>query len=376
MNLFARILSHAFGILIVALLGLGYIYRGELFPELDLQEYLSLKSAGDEAPRDRREEGAATPESAKAAGAAQEATTAAPAEAVISEKQPATEPAAVAGETKQPAGSTTAGTASGTGAEITEAAPAGPAVEGGISQAPAVAATDDHAPEPAAGIAPLPESAPQEEVTEAEVIEAAPSAGVEPVPEAAPSAVVEPVPEAATVVTEETTVTPETGAAPSAAAEPAMEVAAPEPREAAEEPGTGAAPAAEAETVPEAGVPASETAPTPTDETIGTEAEIAAMRPYQLLAKAREAFWLRDYEVAEKHYRALTQREPDNPDGYGELGNMYFSQGRWDEAAATYYEAGIRLIDEGLFTRAGQMVEIIRGLNGEQAGDLERQIEA
>jgi hypothetical protein len=355
MNLFARILSHAFGILIVALLGLGYIYRGELFPELDLQEYLSLKSAGDEAPRDRREEGAATPESAKAAGAAQEATTAAPAEAVISEKQPATEPAAVAGETKQPAG---------------------PAVEGGISQAPAVAATDDHAPEPAAGIAPLPESAPQEEVTEAEVIEAAPSAGVEPVPEAAPSAVVEPVPEAATVVTEETTVTPETGAAPSAAAEPAMEVAAPEPREAAEEPGTGAAPAAEAETVPEAGVPASETAPTPTDETIGTEAEIAAMRPYQLLAKAREAFWLRDYEVAEKHYRALTQREPDNPDGYGELGNMYFSQGRWDEAAATYYEAGIRLIDEGLFTRAGQMVEIIRGLNGEQAGDLERQIEA
>jgi tetratricopeptide (TPR) repeat protein len=98
--------------------------------------------------------------------------------------------------------------------------------------------------------------------------------------------------------------------------------------------------------------------------------------PYKVLARAREAFWLRDFEVAEQQYRQLTQLEPDNPDGYGELGNMYFSQGKWDEAAAAYYEAGTRLLQEGLVAEAREMLEVIRGLNGPQADDLEGQIAA
>ena len=66
--------------------------------------------------------------------------------------------------------------------------------------------------------------------------------------------------------------------------------------------------------------------------------------------------------------------DPDNPDGYGELGNMYFSQGQWEEAASAYYEAGVRLIRQGLLDQAEELVAVIRGLNGGHADDLEQKI--
>jgi hypothetical protein len=300
MNLFARILSHAFAILIVVMLALGFMYRGELFPDLELPDYLSLKATEEAQPAAEAEP---VPEVAIATPApvpeppVAEAAAPAEAEPVIEAPVPAVEPAA------EPE----------------------PAVEAPVAEAAAPAEA--------------------EPLIEAPVPAVEPAAEAEPMPEAVPA---EPEPEM--LVTE-----------PAAELEPAVE----------------AVPAPEAEPAePEAAAIAPEIAPPPTVESGSADAEIAAMRPYQLLAKAREAFWLRDYEVAEKHYQVLTQREPDNPDGFGELGNMYFSQGRWEEAAAAYYEAGIRLISEGLLTHAGQMVEIIRGLNGTQADDLEKQIEA
>jgi len=46
----------------------------------------------------------------------------------------------------------------------------------------------------------------------------------------------------------------------------------------------------------------------------------------------------------------------------------------WDEAANAYYEAGVRLLDEGLIVQARQMVDVIRGLNGNQADELDARI--
>ncbi len=96
---------------------------------------------------------------------------------------------------------------------------------------------------------------------------------------------------------------------------------------------------------------------------------------YQLLASAREAYWLRDYQAAEDYYHQIILNEPDNPDGYGELGNMYFSQGSWGAAAAAYYEAGSRLVKSGLLAPARELVAVIRGLNGPQADALEHEIQ-
>jgi Tetratricopeptide repeat len=123
----------------------------------------------------------------------------------------------------------------------------------------------------------------------------------------------------------------------------------------------GSAPVTAAEMQPGAGTAGSSSGKTP-----------AEAKPYELLAAAREAFWMHNYDDAEKNYRALTELEPKNPDGYGELGNMYFSQGRWDEAAAAYYEAGTRLITEGRLEAARELVNVIRGLNGKQADELEK----
>ncbi len=83
---------------------------------------------------------------------------------------------------------------------------------------------------------------------------------------------------------------------------------------------------------------------------------------------------MHNYDAAEKNYRNLAELEPQNPDGYGELGNMFFTQGRWEEAAAAYYEAGIRLVREGRIQPARDLVNVIRGLNGSQAEELEKLI--
>jgi hypothetical protein len=146
---------------------------------------------------------------------------------------------------------------------------------------------------------------------------------------------------------------------------------------AAGSPVTGTSPeSASGSTEPAAAALPGSAAATPDD----TEDAVAVPEPpekaYQLLADAREAYWLRDYDIAETKYLALTRLEPDNPDGYGELGNMYFSQGRWDEAATAYYAAGVRLVDQGLLTQAEDLIAVIRGLNGANADDLEQKIAA
>jgi len=118
-------------------------------------------------------------------------------------------------------------------------------------------------------------------------------------------------------------------------------------------------------------------APAPVDTPAAVPAPVdipASISKYQLLEVAREAFWLRDYERAEESYRLLMQLEPDNPDGYGELGNMFFSLGRWEEASAAYYEAGTRLAKTGHIHEARLMVDVIRGLGGDQAERLEQEI--
>ena len=53
MKLLARLLSHGFAIVVVVLLATGFIYRGELFPEWELPDFLALDSAestADDAP--------------------------------------------------------------------------------------------------------------------------------------------------------------------------------------------------------------------------------------------------------------------------------------------------------------------------------------
>ena len=89
-----------------------------------------------------------------------------------------------------------------------------------------------------------------------------------------------------------------------------------------------------------------------------------------LLISARKAFNQGAVIESEKFYLELTQLDNDNPDIFGELGNVYYSQGKWDEAGQAYYEAAVRLITEGNYNQVVYLQRVIKGLDTEHAEKL------
>lgn len=89
-----------------------------------------------------------------------------------------------------------------------------------------------------------------------------------------------------------------------------------------------------------------------------------------LLINARNAFSLGKISASEKFYLELTQLEQDDPDAFGELGNVYYSQGKWDKAGQAYYEAAVRLIAEGNYNQVVYLQRVISGLDREHAEKL------
>jgi hypothetical protein len=384
MNNLARIISHGFAIVVVVLLGIGFVYQGELFPGLELPDFLVPESGktADTGTHPGRSQSAATTGGETSGGE--------PVEAMPSVPAPATQ--AAAGITAQAAGES---------AKVSEAAPAAEEAGEGAATKVTPPETEETATVTESAIEP-PQSAIEESippVVDKEEQGPAEGASMEE-PEAkggAIPAVVPPPP----VPSDETAVqsrveesVPVTGAqvgtglhepspTPGMSAEIAMESE-------SQTSGSGGQPESpevnSGETAPGIPMPPVEsaTAAAPEGEPAVAGAGLAAgksagessvkEKPYELLAAAREAFWLHEYDDAEKNYRALTELEPDNPDGYGELGNMYFAQGRWDDAAAAYYEAGTRLVKEGQLASARELVKVIRGLNGKQADELDKLI--
>jgi hypothetical protein len=412
MNLLARLMSHGFSIALVVLLAIGFIYRGELFPEWELPDFLVLDSedktsedqvAGKIEPApvqdDRMAPGSATPGQDAAEIKEDSISTDDAPGAMQSDVEEVTAPAA---ETMAEGASIVADTgetvdAPGTDATVPVDAPGTDATvphvteESVASDAPAATETGDEpvavvVQESAEAIAATetPDAGHAVEVAEAVMPATAASddtgsgavnsdAGMTP----------EPV-DAMTHAVQDDTGTPPVAVAAEAAgaapdsAEVAEEVAAPDSAEVAEE---VAAPDS-AEVVEEVAAPDSTEAAEEAGEPDSVMQDSAPRMPavstvssYQLLASAREAFWLRDYQGAEDQYLQMIQNDPDNPDGYGELANMYFTQGNWEAAASAYYEAGTRLVKSGLLAPASELVDVIRGLNGTQADDLEQEIQ-
>ena len=89
-----------------------------------------------------------------------------------------------------------------------------------------------------------------------------------------------------------------------------------------------------------------------------------------LLISARSAFNQGDVLGSEKFYIQLTELDHDNADIFGELGNVYYSQGKWDKAGQAYYEAAIRLIIERKHEQVNYLQHVISGLNTEYAEKL------
>jgi len=364
MDNIARIISHGFAVVVVILLGIGFIYRGELFPDLELPDFLvpsseRMADAGNHMDKPQpgmdvtRETTANEPveaASSASAGTSQETPATAP-EATV--ESPEAAAAGVTGEETivSPAVQETKETEMVTGTVVetpqtpADEIPSPHAEEPGIADGADMGETGSAV---TAGAIPPPVS-PEGTLAEPQVAARDSVAGAQPV--AVPG-----------------DTPPEPGISPEAVQQPGSRTPVSIPDE---------APASPVETaVPESPpVTATEMQPEVSGaEQSTTRGSGGEVKPYELLAAAREAFWLHNYDDAEKNYRALTKLEPQNPDGFGELGNMYFSQGQWEEAAAAYYEAGTRLVSEGRLDPARKLVNVIRGLNGQQADELNKLI--
>ncbi len=350
MNLLARILSHGCALALVALIAIALMYRGDLFPEWELPEFLVIE--------DKTSTGEGEP-----SGAVDRSQP----DAVASSLEPAvTESAAV-----EPAEET--GSVEADDSSTVDAPPAASpdiTVESDTAAhppvAPETAVPDGDAGQDSAAsdaVTVVTEEEPSASSTQAETVSGEDSVTDDAVAGSDPDE-----PSADSPLTEE----------------------APDPRE--DEPvalsvvdtadeAVSAAPESSATDEPSLALESAQPSASMPGPLV-SEAPAAAMdsnhekSAYELLAVAREAYWLRDYESAEKYYRQLIQIEPDNPDGYGELGNMYFAQGQWEHAAAAYYEAGVRMIKAGMVVQARQLVDVISGLNGTQADELEQQVNA
>lgn len=91
---------------------------------------------------------------------------------------------------------------------------------------------------------------------------------------------------------------------------------------------------------------------------------------------ARRSFYQRNYELSESSYQEVIANTEDNYDAYGELGNVYFNQGKNKQAAAAYYEAAAILIRKGQVNRAKSLMGLLRHLDAAKATELQELIDS
>jgi len=92
------------------------------------------------------------------------------------------------------------------------------------------------------------------------------------------------------------------------------------------------------------------------------------------LKEARSLFWQRNTRAALQAYRELSADYPDNPQAWGELGNLYFNLRQASAAAGAYARAIDLLIAQGEFMRAHQLLGVMYRLNNRQAQQLEARL--
>jgi tetratricopeptide (TPR) repeat protein len=92
-------------------------------------------------------------------------------------------------------------------------------------------------------------------------------------------------------------------------------------------------------------------------------------------AAARGLYWSGDLAGAAEAYEQLIKDNPDIPDLPGELANIHFGQGRIDQAAGLYLEAGLRLLNGPEPGCAGRVIGILMPIDKEKADYLAKRMQ-
>jgi len=91
---------------------------------------------------------------------------------------------------------------------------------------------------------------------------------------------------------------------------------------------------------------------------------------------ARQSFYQRNYDLSEQSYQKVIDSTENNEDAYGELGNVYFNQGKKEQAASAYFEAAAILVGKGQVDRAQSLMGLLRHLDKSKAGELQKLIDS
>lgn len=100
----------------------------------------------------------------------------------------------------------------------------------------------------------------------------------------------------------------------------------------------------------------------------------AAIVHEDLLDQARTAYANGNPEQAIKLYEELSELNADDPNIPGELGNVFYAQGKWQQAGVAYYEAATRLMAHGQIGQVEYLYRVIQGLDQESAEKLRSQL--
>ena len=86
---------------------------------------------------------------------------------------------------------------------------------------------------------------------------------------------------------------------------------------------------------------------------------------------ARKSFYQKEYDLSVQSYQSVIAATKDNFDAYGELGNVYFSQGGKSQAADAYLRAATILLTKGQGQRAQSLLRVLQQLDMSKANQLQ-----
>ena len=110
------------------------------------------------------------------------------------------------------------------------------------------------------------------------------------------------------------------------------------------------------------------------NDSASTEIVLETMSIPETWIIARKSFYQKKYDLSEKSYRSVIAGTKDNFDAYGELGNVYFNQGKDAQAAEAYLQAATILLVKGDVQRAQSLLQVLQQLDAAKAKQLQRLI--
>ncbi|UCB53891.1 MAG: tetratricopeptide repeat protein, partial [Thiotrichales bacterium] len=96
----------------------------------------------------------------------------------------------------------------------------------------------------------------------------------------------------------------------------------------------------------------------------------------ELWISAREEYHRGNIQQSVSNYQQVIANSEDNYDAYGELGNVFLSRGKYQDAANAYFQAAAILVKKGQTGRARSLLPMLERLDRSKAEELNQLLSA